>query len=90
MSETKDVADTRDEYLEHARLIADQVSFGNYEANALFIAEYLAGIKWANPGTPSERFAAWLNAGPRLAKEVGLYVGIKVEAKDYPPKAAKS
>lgn len=27
---------------------------------------------------PQDRFARWLNEGPRLAKEAGCYVGIKV------------
>lgn len=34
--------------------------------------------------TPSERFARWLEAGPRLAKAANCYVGIKVT--DTPPK----
>ena len=29
-------------------------------------------------GTPSERFARWLEEGPKLAKAAGCHVGIKV------------
>ncbi len=71
---------TREKAMEHARLIADQVSFGSYEQNVLFIADYLMGMQWSSPGTASEKFAAWINAGPKLASNAGLYVGIKVEA----------
>lgn len=35
-------------------------------------------------GTPQERFARWLEAGPHLAKAARCYVGIKVT--DAPPK----
>jgi hypothetical protein len=42
-------------------------------ASALLPQEGEIGVK-----TPAERFSAWLNDGPRLAKEAGLYVGIKV------------
>lgn len=48
-----------------------------------------AGWRLVPPGVdgetvepPAERFARWLEMGPRLAKEAGCYVGIKVtEAK---------
>jgi hypothetical protein len=31
---------------------------------------------------PAQAFSAWLNAGPRLAKAAGVYVGITVYDKD--------
>ena len=40
----------------------------------------LAGVHPSNFGNPSERFARWLEDGPKLAKAAGLYVGIKVTA----------
>lgn len=34
--------------------------------------------------TAAERFADWLNQGPKLAKAAGLYVGIKVTPAPLP------
>ena len=36
--------------------------------------------------TPQELFAKWLEEGPRLAKEAGCYVGIKVTALKADPR----
>lgn len=38
----------------------------------------LAEERPGNSETPQEAFGRWLSDGPRLAKEVGIYVGIKV------------
>lgn len=53
---------------------------------AASVADYgdaaLASLK---QDTPQERFARWLEAGPRLAKAANCYVGITVT--DTPPKS---
>ena len=53
------------------------------------VREYIAA---ADPEpTPAEKFSIWLSEGPRLAKEAGLYVGIKVSAaSDSQPSKATS
>ena len=58
------------------------------EMKARWICEALtaAGYRIVGPGevdaetvkTPADRFARWLEAGPRLAAAAGCYVGIKV------------
>lgn len=40
----------------------------------------LVGFHPAHVGTPTERFARWLEDGPKLAKSAGCYVGITVSA----------
>ena len=56
------------------------------KTNAILEALNAAGYRIVGPGdvdaetvkAPADRFARWLEAGPRLAAAAGCYVGIKV------------
>lgn len=64
---------------------ADGWVFFDNEADALRQVEgtgamMLIGFHPAFTASPAERFARWLEDGPKLAKAAGCYVGIKVSA----------